>query len=661
MTTDLKQTPNALLRGLPYTDAEWTGGLYRERFQTVADVTVPHLQHMWEEAGISHVLENFRIAAGETEGDFRGTPFGDGDFYKWMEAAVYTAVRRGDQNLLDRLEEWVGLIGRAQQPDGYLSTKQIIGERTGRAVRMGNINDFEVYNFGHLFTAACLYYRLTGRDSLLKIAEKTADYLDGLYRTAKETGEARTAVCPSHYMGLAELYRTTGNKRYLQMLETALELRDTVRNGLDDNQDRHPLREHRTIHGHAVRANYLYAGVADYCLETDEPELEWVLERVWNSLVRQKIYITGGCGALYNGASPYGNFWKHQLVHQAYGYEYQLPNVTAYNETCAAVGGIMWAWRLLCLWKDPAVADVLERMMLNVCMAGVSLNGKEFFYENMLRRAESLPYELCWGQERSEYIRSYCCPPNVTRLLAESSEYAYARDDEALYVILYGQSHAILEQENGAVEVLQETDYPYDGRIRFTFRQAAGHVPEFRLTLRIPGWVRGGRVVVKRGSEVLHEYPGLCGSGWLVLDLVRPDECEVLVNWNMRPRLTMAHSLVEEAAGQVAVEYGPLVYCAEGMDAPLETLDDLVIPADILLQPEPFTIGGREVISLTGSFYRRKALCDRTALYQEYRAGGYEPVQVRMIPYFAWANRGHDEMRVWIPVTEYPSRQKEAE
>ena len=198
-------------------------------------------------------------------------------------------------------------------------------------------------------------------------------------------------------------------------------------------------------------------------------------------------------------------------------------------------------------------------------------------------------------------------------------------------------------------------------RIRFTFRQAAGHVPGFRLTLRIPGWVCGGRVVVKRGSKVLHEYPGLCGSGWLVLDLVRLDECEVLVDWNMLPRLTMAHSLVEEAAGQVAVEYGPLVYCAEGMDAPLETLDDLVIPADILLQPEPFTIGGREVISLTGSFYRRKAPCDRMALYQEYRAGGYEPVQVRMIPYFAWANRGHDEMRVWIPVTEYPSRQKEAE
>mgnify|MGYP000426450302 FL=1 len=211
---------------------------------------------------------------------------------------------------------------------------------------MGDINDFEVYNFGHLFTAACLHKRLTGKDSFLKIAVKTADYLEGMYADALEKGEVQTAVCPSHYMGLVEMYRTTGEERYLKLAEQAISLRDSVKEGMDDNQDRIPLRKHEKIIGHAVRANYLYAGVADLCLEEEDEELKEVLHKVWRSLVDKKLYLTGGCGALYNGTSPYGNFFVDQKVHQAYGYEYQLPNITAYNETCASLGGVFWAYRM---------------------------------------------------------------------------------------------------------------------------------------------------------------------------------------------------------------------------------------------------------------------------------------------------------------------------
>lgn len=667
MLTDTSKSPNAVLQGLPFSDVEWTGGLYKERFDTCAEAMVPHLQNMFESRDISHVVENFRIAAGDVQGEFNGTVFGDGDFYKWMEAAVYTAVRTDNRTLLGRLEEYVDLIGRAQQPDGYLSTKQIIGERSGKAVRLGDINDFEVYNFGHLFTSACLYKRLTGKDSFLTVAEKAAGYLKNLYAQAEESGEVRTAVCPSHYMGLAELYRTTGNPDYLELLKKAVALRDSVKEGLDDNQDRLPLKEHDRIIGHAVRANYLYAGVADLCLETEDAALTEVLHMVWNSLVTQKLYITGGCGALYNGASPYGNFFSHQLVHQAYGYEYQLPNVTAYNETCASVGGVYWAWRMFCLEKKPAYVDVLERMVLNVNLAAVSMDGKRFFYENMLRRAKKLPYELVWGQERAEYILSYCCPPNLARMMAQMSEYAYAADESGIYTVLYGASRAKVELPGregkvSGLTLIQETAYPYDGRIRFTFERQEPNTDKsggsFLLHLRIPSWVRSGSI--RCGNRRSGERETIITLGrrdastYVSLPIEEADDREILVDFAMEARLTCAHPLVEETAGQAAVERGPLVYCLEGLDAGVETIDELAIPSDIRLEPEELEIEGRTVTALKGTFFRRitEEGYDSSALYQDYPYRGYEEVTARMIPYFAWDNRGMDEMRVWLPVAD---------
>lgn len=673
MLMDTRKSLNAQLQGLPFTDVVWEDGLYKERFDTCAATVVPHLQNMFESKDISHVLENFKIAAGDVPGEFDGTVFGDGDFYKWMEAAVYTAVATDNRELLDKLEEYITLIGRAQQKDGYISTKQIIGEKNHTAARMGDINDFEVYNFGHLFTSACLYKRVTGRDSFLKIARKAADYLIRLYREADEKGEVQTAVCPSHYMGLAEMYRTTGDEQYLALLKKMIELRDFVANGLDDNQDRLPLLEHEKIIGHAVRANYLYAGVADLCLEEHNPQMEEMLHKVWQNLVTQKLYITGGCGALYNGASPYGNFFHHQLVHQAYGYEYQLPNVTAYNETCASIGGVYWAWRMFCLEKKAEYADVLERMLLNVNLAAVSMDGKRFFYENMLRRAHKLPYDLIWGQERAEYISSYCCPPNLARMISQMSEYAYAVDENGVYVVLYGASKAritLAGDEDAVAIIRQETKYPYDGKIFFRFEKSAEGSEmsfasvRFNLHLRIPAWVRKGSIVCRNrstGAVMQTIVLGREDSGSFCTIMVQNLQCmEVLVDFGMEARLTCAHALVEEDINQVAVEKGPLVYCLEGMDADVETLDDILIPSDVVLKEEPFMIQEREVSSLVGIFFRRQKECgeeyDRTVLYQDYVKRGYEKIKVRLIPYFAWDNRGLDEMRIWIPVTDISGR-----
>lgn len=650
MITDTRKSPGAKVSSISYENVEWTGGVLKERFDTCANVTVSHLQHMFESKNISHVVENFKIAAGEAEGNFDGTVFGDGDFYKWMESAVYTAVKTKNQKLLDQLEDYIALFARAQQPDGYLSTKQIIGERQGNGVsRQGDINDFEVYNMGHMFTSACLYYRLTGKDSFLKVAEKAAGYLKNLYEEAARTGEVKTAVCPSHYMGLIELYRTTGKKEYLDLATLAVELRDSVKEGLDDNQDRIPLKEHRKIVGHAVRANYLYAGVADLYMENPDEDYKTVLESVWHHLVTQKIYLTGGCGALYNGASPYGNFFHHQLVHQAYGYEYQLPNVTAYNETCASLGGVFWAWRMFCIDPKAEYMDMLERMMLNVNLAGISMDGKRFFYENMLRRAKELPYELVWGQERTEYILSYCCPPNLARTIAESAEYAYAVDHDGVWIGLYGANKAHFELENGAsFTLVQKTEYPNNGVIAFEVEKSNG-VP-FTLHVRIPAWATPG--VLLNGNNAIRLSKAHAGT-YQAITIANPQNSCVCLKLEMAPRLTRGHGLIEEDRNQVAVEYGPFVYCMESPDADVEYLEDLLMPLDPHFEAVDYEIEGRSVKALEGTMLQ---VChqpedfERDALYQELKSENVKAVSVRLIPYYAWDNRGRGEMMIWMPL-----------
>ncbi len=647
--TDTRKSPNARVYPLDGMKVKWTGGLWKERFDTCAAATVPQLQHMFESKDISHVVENFKICAGEAEGEFDGTVFGDGDFYKWMEAAICIAYQNGNEELQQQIEDYVALIGRAQLPDGYLSTKQIIGERNGNGTaRMGDINDFEVYNFGHMFTAACVHKRVTGRDNFLQIAAGTADYLEHLYDEAERTGEIQTAVCPSHYMGLVEMYRTTGEERYLTLARRAVALRDGVKNGLDDNQDRIPLKKHEKIIGHAVRANYLYAGVADLCMEEEDAEYRAVLERVWRNLIDKKIYITGGCGALYNGASPYGNFFVHQIVHQAYGYEYQLPNITAYNETCASLGGVFWAYRMFQLDPKAEYFDVLERMMLNTNLAALSLDGKRFFYENMLRRTRKLDFQMIWPLKRSEYILSYCCPPNLARTIAQSTEYAYMLAKDSVWTGLYGASRARVELENGAsFTLVQETDYPFDGRIRFSAECVREDRP-MHLRLRIPAWAGEGSLAVN-GRE--RRLSGKESGSYIDVAVDSIRELNVVLNLDMKVRYTIANPMVEENTGQAAVERGPLVYCCEGADAEGETLDDVYLDPDAAVVPVQTKIQGRTVTALEAEEYvLDRGEYDREALYQTLSHPRMIRKHLRLIPYYAWDNREYGEMRIWFPV-----------
>ncbi|MEG7530860.1 MAG: glycoside hydrolase family 127 protein [Hungatella sp.] len=652
MLIDTKNSPYANVWSLPCKAVMWRTGFWEDTLMMCTEHTVPQLQRMFDSKDISHVVENFKICAGESTGSHAGTPFGDGDFYKWMEAAMYTAAYRHNQDLFDQLDGYIALLGKAQLPDGYLSTKQIIGERTQNGVaRLGDVNDFEVYNFGHLFTAASLHKRLTGKDNFLRIAIKAADYLECLYQKASETGEVQTAVCPSHYMGLVEMYRTTADERYLKLAKTAMKLRDCVSAGTDDNQDRIPLLEQDQIVGHAVRANYLYAGAADLYAETGDPAYLSMLHKVWNSLITHKIYITGGCGALYNGVSPYGNFFKDQKTHQAYGYEYQLPNITAYNETCASIGGVMWADRMFHIEPKACYMDLLERMMLNVNLAAVSLDGKKFFYENMLRRAKKLEYELVWPLERSEYIKSYCCPPNLARVMAQSAEYAYCLDEDTVWTGLYGDNIGNITLPCGAAFTIhQETDYPYDGKIKFTFDRVSDPTP-WNLKVRIPGWAESGSICVNGKTEIL---TGQASETYQTIRVTNTKETVIELVLDMPVRLTAANAMVEEDSNQVAVERGPLVYCMESPDAPVETLDDLLLPIHAEFTLCPYEIAGRKMTAL-----KTQLSClileesDRGTLYRTVHHQGMKQVDVRLIPYFAWDNRGFGEMRIWFPAA-YP-------
>ena len=651
MLADTRKSKYAKVSGAEYDQIKWTGGFWKDVVENCAESTVPHLQKMFEALDAGHVVENFRICAGEKNGEFGGSDFGDGDFYKWMESQLYSAEQLQDQSRLDKLDEYIDLIGRAQEEDGYISTKQIIGMRNGtRQGRLGDINEFEVYNMGHLFTSACLYKRITGKENFLDIARKAADFLENMYAEAEKKGEVQTAVCPSHYMGLVEMYRTTGEKKYLDLAHKAIVLRDSVKEGMDDNQDRLPLKEHEKIIGHAVRATYLYAGVADLYAEEGDKEYLDVLHKVWKNMVDTKIYLTGGVGALYNGASPYGDFWNHQLIHQAFGYEYQLPNVTACNETCASIGLVMWAYRMFLIEPKAEYFDVIERALLNVNLAAVSLDGKKFFYENMLRRAKKLEYKLIWPLTRTEYLISYCCPPNLARMVTQSGEYAYTVSADSVYTGIYGECDAVLTLENGASFTLkQKTEYPYNGKIVFEFENVSCDRP-VTLNLRIPKWAEAGSIKVGAEERKLDKTTR---ESYQAVHIEKLAGTRVELELEMPVRFTMAHPMVEEDSQLIAVEKGPLVYCMESPDADIRTLDDICINIHSTFRENKIRIKDREIGVLETEAYQiLHEDYDPDELYQSFTGEKKKSIPVRLIPYFAWDNREYGEMRIWMPWRE---------
>lgn len=677
----MSRSQQAKMQNLPMGTVRWTGGFWGDVFDTMHSSGVWEMWNTWntpwetlDKDGKhgSHGFRNFEVAAGTVKGKHHGPPFHDGDMYKWLEAcaAVYAVTKDARLDaLMDRFIEQVAL---AQRADGYIHTPVVISERnagidshavtpTGSSAASENAAgitigkdqahafasrlNFETYNLGHLMTAGIVHKRATGKTTLFECGRKAADFLYN-FLTNDAAELSRNAICPSHYMGAAEMYRETGDPKYLELAKGLIAIRDSVTNGEDHNQDRHPFRDQYEAMGHAVRANYLYAGVADLYAETGEAQLLKNLTAIWDDIVNHKIYIMGGCGALYDGVSPDGTTYDQpsiQQIHQAYGRQFQLPQEAAHNEICAQIGMLLFSWRMFQTTADPKYLDNIENELYNGILSGISLDGKDFFYTEALRRTKEFPYVMRWPKHRQRYISCFCCPPNTLRTLCQAQEYAYSINKDTLWVNLYGQN--TLKTKD--LEIEQQTNYPWDGHIRLTVKKAK-NLKSIRM--HIPGWSTAPSLKLN-GEPILVE--DLCQSRqWKKGDVI---ELDLL----MPVRLVEANPLVEEAKNQVAVMRGPIVYCLEGQDisvlggsaAGKPRINDCAIPADATFREVPVTISGTTMTALeTDALVTNDCPWDNSTLYRELHPAAKQKVKVRLIPYYAWDNRGIDDMSLWLPL-----------
>jgi DUF1680 family protein len=671
----MSRTKQAVMQNTPMGAVRWTGGFWGDRFQILSTTGIWSMWDTWntpyetiDALGLhgSHGFANFQVAAGTVKGKHHGPPFHDGDMYKWLEAcaAVYAVTK--DPKIDALMDKFIEQVALAQRADGYIHTPVVISERNAGIDSHAGDNtvigiaigadqkkafasrlNFETYNLGHLMTAGIIHKRATGKTTLFDCGKKAADFLYN-FLTNDAAELSRNAICPSHYMGAAEMYRETGEAKYLELAKGLIAIRDSVTNGEDHNQDRHKFRDQYEAMGHAVRANYLYAGVADLYAETGEAQLMKNLSAIWDDIVNHKIYIMGGCGALYDGVSPDGTTYDQpsiQQIHQAYGRQFQLPQEAAHNEICAQIGMLLFSWRMYQTTADGRYLDNIENELYNGILSGISLDGRDFFYTEALRRTKEFPYVMRWPKHRQRYITCFCCPPNTLRTLCEAQEYAYSISKDTLYVNLYGQNSLVTK--NFVLE--QTTDYPWDGNISIEIKKIKRLST---IVLHIPSWADSYTLRVN-GEQV--------SSPVITRKWKKGDRIEL--DMPMKPRLIEANPLVEEAKNQIAVMRGPIVYCLEGQDIQGDyRINDIAIPADVKFAETQLTIEGHKMVALEAEVpVVSKDFWRNNELYRELRPvkiatphsdqrSENQTTKIRLIPYYAWDNRGIQDMSLWLPL-----------
>jgi hypothetical protein len=618
---------------VPFTAVRFTDGFWAARLETNRTVTIPHVLRKCEEEGR---IANFRVAGGLAQGEQRGGfPFDDTDVYKVIEGASYALMLARDAELEARLDGIIATIAAAQESDGYLYTARTNGcERLRNwfgKERWSNLaRSHELYNAGHLFEAAVAHWRATGKRSLLEVALRFAELID------REFGPGRREEPPGHQvieMGLVRLFQATGERRWLTLAKSFLDMRGRPlggrRLGGPYNQDHRPVLEQDEAVGHAVRASYMYAAMAEIGALLGDRDYMRAVDRLWEDVARSKLYLTGGIGATGSG--------------EAFGRRYELPNMSAYNETCAAIGNAYWNQQMFLLHGDGRFADVLERTLYNGMLSGISLDGSGFFYPN--------PLESIGQHERTPWFHCACCTGNVTRFVASVAGYAYAVRDREIWVNLFAASDAEIATAAGKLRIAQRTRYPWDGDVVLEL-QPPHDGCELTLRVRIPGWARDEPIAsdLYRFADAPAPAPTLAVNGERVPLELEGGYATLARAWNrgdtlylslpMPVRRVRAHADVAADRGRVALQRGPIVYCVEGHDIDggrvrnLQLADD----AELTTSFRADLLRGVQVIEGTAQAWTRAedgALSAREAAFTA-------------IPYHAWAHRGKGEMQVWL-------------
>ena len=626
-------------------DVRIEAGLLSDVARKVMDIVIPYqweiLNDRVEGAAPSRCVRNFKIAAGEAEGEFEGYVFQDSDLAKWLEAAAYSLMLRPDEQLERTCDDLIALIGRAQQPDGYLNTYYTVKE-PGK--RWTNLRDcHELYCAGHMMEAACAYYEATGKRELLDIMTRMARHIDSVIGPE----EGKLHGYPGHEeieLALVRMYHATGDELMMKLARYFIDERGKLpnffveekarREGKDHfNLDEYgpayaqahlPVREQTAPEGHAVRAMYLATGMADVARETGDETLVAACRRIFDSTVNRRMYITGGVGSSHVG--------------EAFTYDYDLPNDTVYAETCASIALCFFARAMMQLEPDGRYADALERALYNTCLAGMSLDGHNFFYVNPLevdpeaskkdaRKHHVLPV-------RPKWFGCACCPPNLARLTTSLAKYMYTLGEDEIYVNLYMQNQARLKLGDARVSMECLTDYPASGEI--ALHPGAG---EYTLCLRIPGWAKEYALTLNGAALDLKPE-----RGYVRISRAFSDGDEIKLSLPMHARRVYADTRVRADLGKVAVMRGPMVYCMEQVDnGPV--VEALCLPRDSALTEtvRPDKLGG--IVEITAPGKRMVSADD--ALYSD-QAPALEDATLTFIPYYAWANRGENEMTVYV-------------
>jgi hypothetical protein len=631
---------------VPFTAVRLNDVFWAPRIETNRTVSIPAAFQRCEESGR---IGNFERAAAVLRGEpiankkAPGYPFDDTDPYKVIEGASYSLSVMRDAQLEDYVDRLIAKIAAAQEPDGYLYTTRTIDpvspHRWAGKERweLEKVDSHELYNLGHLYEAAAAHYQATGKRALLDIALRTAELLDRTF------GPGRRSIWPGHQvteMGLVKLYRVTGDERFLNLARFLIDERgpDGSRGaGREYNQSHKRVVEQSEAVGHAVRATYMYSGIADVAALTGDKAFIAALDRIWDNMAGRKLYITGGIGATGSG--------------EAFGRDYELPNMTAYNETCAAIGNDFWNHRMFLLHGDAKYIDVMERTLYNGLISGVSLDGKTYFYPN--------PLESNGQHQRSPWFGVACCPGNVTRFMASLPGYVYAVRGDAIYVNLFAASNATVKLDDGrGIEIVQETRYPWDGAVRIVVKpEKAGR---FTMNVRIPGWARNEVVPgdLYTFADAAPAPAALKVNGRPAPLKIENGFAAVARNWRagdvidlslpMPVRRVKAHANVVAGRGRVALQRGPIVYAAEWPDNPDGKVRNLLLPDSAKLSAEwrPELLNGVVAVKSRAIALKKTAEGGVVRTEQDFVA----------IPYATWANRGRGQMMVWIPREESAAR-----